>query len=314
MNIVKLVRSLSLYALLASLFGCSSVVQMHNNSADKTVPVWQQSAIKDELKVNFLWAKPIAKGPLATIIVHPGMLQNVEDMRGVLIDLAEQGFMSVAVDYQRLIAGKWQVSTMPIRARDEIDFIMSQVIENPWVDANNIGLLGFSLGGAHSLNIAKVNPGIKTVVVYYPMTDFVGWAKSAENELLLSLVVKQVKSAYIKESANHSDASHLELVSNYSAVNFADEIRPPVLVIHGDEDDIAPIEFSKRFVSLLQSSGNDESQLMVINQGAHGFNFKRSEQSIKSWLTSLDWMHKHLERETPLSSVLAANNKARYEN
>ena len=234
------------------------------------------------------------------------MLQNAEDMRGVLIDLAEQGFLAVAVDYQRLIAGNWRVSTMPIRAQGEIDFIMNQVTGNPWVDANNIGLLGFSLGGAHSLNIAKVNPSIRAVVIYYPMTDFVGWAEFSQNEFILSMVVKQVKSAYLEESANHSDASHLELVSNYSAVNFADEIHASVLVIHGDDDEIAPIEFSKRFVSLLQSSGNDESKLMVINQGAHGFNFERSEQSIQSWLTSVNWLHKHLGI-APKSYVVASN-------
>lgn len=313
MNILKLISRLSLFALIINLLGCTNLPDMHSNGSDKTVPVWQQTATTGELKVNLLWAKPIAKGPLPTIIVHPGMLQSAGDMQGVLIDLAEQGFLAVAIDYQRLIAGKWQVSTMPIREEYEIDFIISQVTNNPWVDASNIGLLGFSLGGAHSLNIAKANPAIKAVVAYYPMTDFVSWAEFSEDEFILSMVVKQVKSAYLKESASHTNASHFELVSNYSAVNFADEIQASVLVIHGDDDDIAPLEFSKRFVTLLQDHGNEQSQLMIVNQGTHGFNFKRSEKSIKSWLTSVNWMNKHLLGETPLSSALAANTQERYE-
>jgi dipeptidyl aminopeptidase/acylaminoacyl peptidase len=233
-------------------------------------------------------------------------------MRGVLIDLANQGFLSVALNYERLINGEWAESTMPLRKKDEIDFIMKQVIQNPWVDTSNIGLLGFSLGGAHSLKIAERNPLIKAVVAYYPMTDFVGWAKSFENDFILSFIVNQIKSSYLDESSKHNDATHLDLVSKYSAINFANNIQASVLVIHGDNDQIAPLGYSKTFVKSLQVNGNENSKLIVINNGTHGFNFKRSEKSSKSWFSTLDWMKQHLGAVSEESQFLASKTKTVY--
>ena len=251
MNIIKQIRTFTLCISMLSILGCSSLAEMHDNATDKTTPVWEQTASKGSLKVNFLWAKPIEKGPLPTIMVHPGMMQNAQDMRGVLIDLANQGFISVAIDYERLVDGQWQTSTMPLRKKDEIEFVMAQVTQNPWVDSENIGLLGFSLGGAHSLKIAENNPLIKAVVVYYPMTDFVRWAKSFEDDFILSFIVNQIKASYLDESVEHTDATHLELVSQYSAINFTHKIQASVLVIHGDNDKIAPVEYSKKLCKII---------------------------------------------------------------
>lgn len=312
MNTLRLIRILISSALMVSIFGCNSLPNMHDNGADKSIPVWEQTYSKAALKINLLWAKPIAKGPLPTIVVHHGMLQENEDMRGVLIDLANQGFLSVAVDYDRLIGDAWKKATMPLRDKKEIDFIMDTITDNPWVDKDNIGLLGFSLGGAHSLKIAENNPLIKAVVVYYPMTDFVGWAKSFENDFILSIVANQIKSSYLAESVDHTSASHLDLASKYSAVNFANEIQASVLVIHGDKDKIAPIEYSEKFVALLKLSGNEHSKLMVMKDDSHGFNFKRNEGALKSWFTSLEWMHKHLVAVTEEQQLLVSNSLVIY--
>ncbi len=307
MNIAKLIKSFTLCTFILGLLGCASMPNMHNKSADKTIPIWQQTVANESLKINFLWAKPIKKGPLPTIIVHPGMKQNIEDMRGVLIDLANQGFLSVAIDYERFIDDKWSGATMPLREKKEIDFLMNQITQNPWVDRFNIGLLGFSLGGAHSLKIAENNPLIKAVVAYYPMTDFVGWAKSFENDFILSFVIKQIKSSYLEESSDHTDATHFDLVSKYSAINFTNKIKASVLVIHGDDDKIAPIEYSKRFVQSLQLSGNDYSKLLTISDETHGFNFKHSEKSLHSWSASINWMNKYLGNSLQAQQVIASN-------
>lgn len=307
---MKRFKSFSIFILctaIINIVGCSNVSDMHADKTDKTMPIWEQTVSKNKLKVNMLWAKPIAKGPLPTIIVHQGMGQELDDMRGILIDLAKQGYLSVAMDYERLIDNEWEGSTMPLRTKSEIDFVMKQVTLNPWVDSSNIGMLGFSLGGAHSLKIAENNPLIKAIVVYYPMTDFVAWAKLFENHLILSFVVSHIKSSYLDESNDHTNASHLDLVSQYSAINFTSKIQASVLVIHGNDDKITPLEYSKKFMTSLQLNGNARSELMVINDGSHGFNFKRSEESLNSWSTSVDWMNEHLDTPHQERLILASN-------
>jgi hypothetical protein len=82
MNIFIIIRSFTLCISMVSILGCSNSPNMHDNGADRTIPVWEQTVSNDSLKIHFLWAKPISKGHLPTIIVHPGILQKMKICEG----------------------------------------------------------------------------------------------------------------------------------------------------------------------------------------------------------------------------------------
>jgi len=286
------------------IYGCSSLPDMHQDIRDEGMQSWEQSIETDSLRANLLWTKPMVSGPHPTIIVHPGMRQTATDMRGLLKDLSKQGYLAVAIDYQRRVADDWSYSTMPLRDKSEVDFVISHITQNPLVDRTNIALLGFSLGGAHSLRLAENNPSIKAVVVYYPMTDFIDWTDSFAKNFLWWFVVEQIKNSYLAEANHHTEATHRELLSRYSAINFVNKVNAPVLIIHGDKDRVTPLYHSENFVSSLQKNGNTKSKLVVLEDTSHAFNFKRSEKSMRSWYTSLAWISRHLESSSQQISLL----------
>lgn len=277
------------------IFACSSLPDMHENIHNEGMQSWEQSISTDTLRANLVWTKPIASGPHPTVIVHSGIRHSADDMRGMLMDLAKQGYLAVAIDYQRRVAGDWSFSTMPLREKSEIDFVINNITQNPIVDKTNIALLGFSLGGAHSLRLAQNNPAIKAVVVYYPMTDFIDWNDSFKKSFVWWFVIKQIKRTYLAEADHHTEATHRELLSRYSAINFVNKVNAPVLVIHGDKDRIAPLYHSENLVSALKHHGNTNSKLVVLKDTSHAFNFKRNEKSLRSWQASLAWINRYFE-------------------
>jgi dipeptidyl aminopeptidase/acylaminoacyl peptidase len=293
---MKQLKSIEFHLILLvsfGLYGCSSLPDMHQDTGNESIMSWEQSISINDLRANLLWTKPVTSGPYPTIIVHPGIRETADDMRGLLVDLAKQGYLAVAIDYQRRIDGNWTFSHVPLRKEIEVDFVIDHIAQSPFVDDTNIALLGFSLGGAHSLRFAARNPSIKAVVVYYPMTDFIDWMDSVEKNFIWKFAITQLKQVYLAESDQHTEFTHRELLSRYSAINFVDKINAPVLVIHGDKDLISPLYHSENLISGLQKNGNTNTKLVVVKDTPHAFNFKRTETSVQSWYASLSWINRH---------------------
>lgn len=55
-----------------------------------------------------------------------------------------------------------------------------------------------------------------------------------------------------------------------SPVTYAAKIRMPVLLVHGEADDRAPVEHARRMLAALQAAGNAPEWLTVAKEG-HGF-------------------------------------------
>ena len=124
------------------------------------------------------WVRPAKRGPLPVVIVHPEAGHRAVDMRGILNDLAEAGYLAVAVDYQRRKGTRWRQSLFPWQDPEDPKRVMDRVRAYPDVDPERIGLLGFSQGGVFSLLIAAYEGGAAAVVAYYPVTDFERWLEA----------------------------------------------------------------------------------------------------------------------------------------
>jgi dipeptidyl aminopeptidase/acylaminoacyl peptidase len=271
--------------------GCSSTPA--REQGQNPLIHWSQQLTQAPLQLQLEWVKPMRPGPHPTVIVHPGRGEVAADMIPVLDALAAQGYLAVAVDYLRLIHAEYTATTFPWRDHRDSQQALEMILSNPLVDRERVATLGFSLGGAHSLLLAANNPTIRTVVTYYPMSDFPNWVAERRSNPLWSMLFAFMRWNYNAESARNSDASHQQLLASYSAINQVEKIRVPVLVIHGDKDGIAPLQDSRRLVRAL-SHNNTPSELLVIHDVGHGFNLTRSEQTTRSWNASLAWLKDHL--------------------
>jgi dipeptidyl aminopeptidase/acylaminoacyl peptidase len=237
---------------------------------------------------------PMQPGPHPTVIVHPGHRQVAAELRPLLAALAAEGYLAVAVDYLRLIHDEYTATMFPWRKPDDSRRVLALILNNPLVDRERVATLGFSLGGAHSLILAANNPEIRTVIAYYPMTDFPGWVAQRKQNLFWQMVFSVMRWEYNAESAQHNDSSHQRLLAGYSAINHIDEIQAPVLLIHGDKDAIAPLQHSRRLQRALSQHGTN-SQLLVLPDADHGFNLHPSAQTTRSWNATLEWLRQQLE-------------------
>src|SRR5262245_2416234 len=120
----------------------------------KEIPVhvqsWTEDVAKGPLRLHLVLAKPVGAGPWPTVLVHPDGSATAEDMRGVLWELASQGYLAVAADYRRLHDGTYQRTLFPWCETAEMVSVLEVLRAQPWVDGQRLVALGFSQGGIFS--------------------------------------------------------------------------------------------------------------------------------------------------------------------
>jgi dipeptidyl aminopeptidase/acylaminoacyl peptidase len=80
------------------------------------------------------------------------------------------------------------------------------------------------------------------------------------------------------------------LAAGISPLLLADADDPPVLLIHGDADDLVNISHSENMYLALQTAGVP-SEFIVIEGAGHGF---RGEDAARATRARLDWFNRHL--------------------
>ncbi len=163
------------------------------------------------------------------------------------------------------------------------------------VDPDRIGIWGASAGGQLALVAALIGDNgdpasadpvlraplkVRTAVAYYPPSD-VG--------LLVTPHLTPAQRA-LPEYAP-------ELFRNISPQFFVDPSDSPVLIVHGDADDMVDVSQSRQLHRLLNAAGV-ENRLIILPGAGHKFVGKQAEQARSAML---DWFSAHL----------AAQDKAR---
>ncbi len=159
--------------------------------------------------------------------------------------------------------------TLVSRLADDLKAAYNKVYSHERVDINRIGIVGSSLGGMVSILAVYQGLNPKTMVLISPATDF-------------------------KE--NHSKPRVEDCISNefyldtwkrdfYEMAGF---IKVPVLVVHGDVDDVCFLSGSRKLAEKL----GPESMLEVIK--GEGHYYKRPEGFDRMMDLTVGWLRRHL--------------------
>ena len=248
------------------------------------------------LRVHLEWVRPAKRGPFPVVVVHPEAGYRAVDMRGVLNDLAEAGYLAIAADYQRRKGTRWRQSLFPWQDPRDPKRVMNRVRAHPDVDRDRIGLLGFSQGSVFSLLIAAYDGGAAAVVAYYPVTDFERWLEAPGAGLGRRLVFGLIRIGFRRASGARTDEELQALLRRASAFWQAKSIRAPVLLVHGDRDASADIEESRRLAQRLAELKRPV-ELLVIRGGVHVFNFRDRTQADFAWDATLRFLDRHLRSD-----------------
>ena len=201
----------------------------------------------------------------AIIVLHgwaqPGV-SGASRVEGTARRLAEQGYVALALSMRG-----WRPSSgwddCGTQQPDDIAKAADWLTTLPGVNADSIGVLGFSLGGQVALLSGARSGRIKAIVAYFPITDVHRWGETTSN--------LGIRYFYVPLVCGTGDQN--------SPIHVAEQIQAPVLLIHGDRDTEVPTEQSLEMRDALQKA-NRHVELLIIGGGNHRF---KAEQSRQAW-------------------------------
>jgi len=173
------------------------------------------------------------------------------------------------------------------------------------VDPNRLGITGASAGGHLSLMMAvKGGPGkadakdpidresssVQCVACFFPPTDFLNYSQPGEDAVGVG-TLKNFKPAFGPRSGTAQGRQ--ELGRDISPIYFIHSNTPPILIIHGDADELVPIYQARTFLKRCEEFGV-KTKLVVREGGLHGWPGINRDLSIFA-----DWFDEHLRGIKP---------------
>jgi acetyl esterase/lipase len=234
----------------------------------------------DGIDLKLDMARPAnGEGPFpALVFIHGGGWRySGNAFQTSLPEAAKRGYVVIRISYRLLDVQKDGHAKHPFPAQIEdvaasIDWLKRHARQYH-VDADRIGLAGKSAGGQLALLAALVGqyssePGeIKAVVNFYGPTDLLStYQNRADGRSLLRILLEgtpdEVPDQYIAASP----------------VNFLRKDGPPILTIHGADDQVVLIEQARLLDAKAHAIGEPHT-LVVLDGESHGFSGPADKQA-----------------------------------
>ncbi|MEA2024449.1 MAG: alpha/beta fold hydrolase [Actinomycetota bacterium] len=193
-----------------------------------------------------------AGGPAPVVIVLHGWGGNSGDMLPIGPGLADSGFHSLFLDARRHGQSDFEDFMSMPRFAEDLEAAVGDLLERD--DVTGIGVIGHSVGAAASIYAAANNPAIDTVVAVasfahpaemmrenFPFPPAVTWA-------LLQVVERMIGHRY----------------DDIAPRNRISDVQVPVMLMHGDADNVIPFQDSIDLHDRLPGS-----QLVIVPGGTH---------------------------------------------
>ena len=173
------------------------------------------------------------------------------------------------------------------------------------IDPQRLGVLGSSSGGHLTLSIAaRGGPGqsdspdpveressaVQAATCFFPPTDFLNYGSVGVNGAGVGpLAPLQVAFGPLALT----EAGREQLGREISPINYVTKKLPPTLIIHGDQDEVVPLQQSESFVKKATDAGAKNVELIVRAGKGHGWgDFWKSEEDLNAFA---DWFDRHLK-------------------
>ncbi len=267
-------------------------------SADKDITYCQMDGV--DLKMDVYYPDQYSAQPWPVVMyVHGGAWQKGDKNEGVgsraIPALRASGFLVVAVDYR--LAPTYR---FPAQIED-VQCAVRSLRANAsrfHLDPEKIGVWGGSAGGhlVALLGTAADKPEWK-VGEYLDQSSRVQAVVDMFGPADLSLEFDSSNFQTARAVFGAVNGSDPKLV-NASPVTYVDSTDAPFLILHGDQDNVVPLEQSHLLFKQLQQYGV-ESELVVVQGAGHGF-VRAGDQPINPGLSEtnrqiVEFFIKHLK-------------------
>ena len=172
------------------------------------------------------------------------------------------------------------------------------------INANRLGVMGASSGGHLTLSLAtqgssgnpdspdpveRESSAVQAVACFFPPTDFLNYGGPGISGVgqgpLASLQVAFGPEALTEEG-------RMKLGREISPIYHVTSRLPPTLIIHGDADDVVPLQQSEAFVERARTANARNVELIIRPGKGHGWgDFWKSTEDVNAFA---DWFDKYL--------------------
>ncbi len=205
--------------------------------------------------------------------------------RASLKTLLDSGIACATIEYRLTRVGKSNVKDCVTDCKDAARFLM-QNAEKYSLDVNRMGVWGGSAGGHLCLmtalgdnkdfvgdeSLSNYDPQFLCVASYFPLTSF------TKTELLRGSNFEKPKRFIPLLGGLLSEKENL--ARNLSPVELLKKDSPPILLIHGDKDNVLPISQSIHLKKVAKQLNANVKLIRVENAG-HSFRGENISPSIE---------------------------------
>ena len=209
------------------------------------------------------------------------------DMSHFIEGMAGLGYVGVTIDYRLVPAAHFPAQVEDCKAA--VRWLRANAAKYR-IDADHIGVVGFSAGGHLASMLGVTGPGdglegnggnpgqstrVQAVVSFFGPTDFStrDWPTDLEREVIVPFLGGTV-------------AERPDTYRKASPYTYATKDAPPFLFFHGSEDELVPVDQSRRMADKLKVDGVPV-QLVVLAGERHGFSDASNQKAMRQMLDFL---------------------------
>lgn len=243
-----------------------------------------------EVRLDVYLPKPTGPqgGRPAVVAIHGGGWRggSKRDMKHMSIQLAEQGYVVVAIDYFLSRPGRPSWPTNFEDTREAVRWVRRHATDYG-IDPDRIAVLGASAGG-HLATLLGTDPDgpfdpdaraghsspsedsarVQAVVDLYGPVDL--------NAARTSLPLPTTPVSLMLGGPLETMPKRYQAASPVQHVSGED---PPMLIIHGRDDQLIPLEQSRALATALDEAGVPQ-RLIEVEGASHGFGFHVRERNL----------------------------------
>ncbi len=231
-----------------------------------------------------LYLPDSATNPPLFVWVHGGgwTRGDKSQINSAMIDLTQDGFAVASLDY-RLVG----VASHPQQIQDlkgAIRWLRANARKYAY-DASRIGIGGGSAGG-HLALLLGLSGGVAD------LEGNVGGnlSESSRVQAVVDMYGPSELEEYARFKPSFQRRKSVELLRSASPLHYLSNDDPPLLILHGDQDQVVPLEQSQLLDERYQQAGL-KSELHILRGAGHGgrlFKDRTTYQLVK------DFLQKHL--------------------
>ena len=239
--------------------------------------------------VAAILAEPESKTGRAVILCH-GFLSNKDSRTNLRVTelLVSQGISTLRFDWFGMgdTGGDFSHITVSTCV-DQLERAIRLMRERGY---HELGLIGSSFGGLLAVLVGQHHQELRAIGLKCPVPDF---PETLEHEFGRTGIEEWKRTNYIPDVTGGTapialDFAFYESCRLFDAYEAARAIKNPVLIVHGEEDEVVPVHQIER----LEKSLPGETKLILLPGADHQFGKPEDFRRMTVHLT--DWMQTHL--------------------